>query len=200
MRLKSWHAFEAAVWFILGVETRGRTLEELNSVFDAKWPPKEALKKATLVKAEGRLEQLWVGKTVRRQNVWSCTGEHGGVQSCFAIELAGPQGTGNCIRIIIKGLLYESSVRCNNMWWTKKTPQTAKVIRFESDLTEKAEGLVIRQIQPANQQPDVHAKRLETQWKTDTFYINGTASFQSRRVLSAHQANDKTVRRQFTYR
>lgn len=50
--------FEAAVWFILGVETRGRTLEELNSVFNAKWPPKEALKKATLVKAEGRLEEL----------------------------------------------------------------------------------------------------------------------------------------------
>lgn len=48
----------AVVWFILGVETRGRTLEELDSVFNAKWPPKEALKKATLVKAEGRLEEL----------------------------------------------------------------------------------------------------------------------------------------------
>lgn len=57
-----------------------------------------------------------MGKNVRRLNVSSCTGEHGGVRSCFAIELEGPQGVGNCIRIIMQGLLYESSItRCSNM-------------------------------------------------------------------------------------
>ncbi|KAH8896870.1 putative hexose transport-related protein [Thozetella sp. PMI_491] len=39
----------AVVWYFFGVETRGRTLEELNEVFDAKWPPKAALSKAIMV-------------------------------------------------------------------------------------------------------------------------------------------------------
>jgi hypothetical protein len=38
------------LWNIFGVETRGRTLEELNEVFDASWPPKAALAKTTMVK------------------------------------------------------------------------------------------------------------------------------------------------------
>ncbi|WVQ82429.1 hypothetical protein IAT38_004557 [Cryptococcus sp. DSM 104549] len=51
--------FYAAVWYTLGVETRGRTLEELTEVFEAKWPPKAALEKATMVKKEdGHLEAL----------------------------------------------------------------------------------------------------------------------------------------------
>ncbi|WWC91492.1 uncharacterized protein L201_006438 [Kwoniella dendrophila CBS 6074] len=51
--------FYAVMWYFFGVETRGRTLEELDSVFDAKWPPRAALKKAAMVKREdGQLEGL----------------------------------------------------------------------------------------------------------------------------------------------
>ncbi|ODN98264.1 sugar transporter [Cryptococcus wingfieldii CBS 7118] len=42
----------AVIWYFFGVETRGRTLEELNTVFEAKWPPKEALQKAKVVVSE----------------------------------------------------------------------------------------------------------------------------------------------------
>lgn len=49
----------SAVWFIFGVETRGRTLEELDEVFDAKWPPRAALRKAVMVKKDdGHLEGI----------------------------------------------------------------------------------------------------------------------------------------------
>lgn len=44
-----------AFWYVFGVETRGRTLEELDKVFEAKWPPKAALE-----------------KTVVRTNVFDC--------------------------------------------------------------------------------------------------------------------------------
>lgn len=48
-----------AIWFIFGVETRGRTLEELDEVFDAKWPPRAALRKAVMVKKDdGHLEGI----------------------------------------------------------------------------------------------------------------------------------------------
>ncbi|WRT70418.1 uncharacterized protein IL334_007416 [Kwoniella shivajii] len=50
--------FYSVMWFFFGIETRGRTLEELDAVFDAKWPPKAALKKATMVDREGHLEGL----------------------------------------------------------------------------------------------------------------------------------------------
>ncbi|WVQ77252.1 hypothetical protein IAR50_006935 [Cryptococcus sp. DSM 104548] len=39
----------AFVWYFFGVETRGRTLEELEGVFGARWPPREARKKAKVV-------------------------------------------------------------------------------------------------------------------------------------------------------
>ncbi|EHK21185.1 uncharacterized protein TRIVIDRAFT_78356 [Trichoderma virens Gv29-8] len=39
-------------WFVFGVETRGRTLEELDEVFNAKWPPRAALQKHVMVKAQ----------------------------------------------------------------------------------------------------------------------------------------------------
>lgn len=49
----------SVLWFVFGVETRGRTLEEMDEVFDAKWPPRAALQKAVLVKTEnGHLEGL----------------------------------------------------------------------------------------------------------------------------------------------
>lgn len=47
------------LWYFFGVETRGRTLEELDIVFDAKWPPKAALAKTLMVKKEdGHLEGI----------------------------------------------------------------------------------------------------------------------------------------------
>lgn len=47
------------VWFLFGVETRGRTLEELDAVFEAKWPPRAALRKTVMVKKQdGHLEGL----------------------------------------------------------------------------------------------------------------------------------------------
>ncbi|KAL7930260.1 general substrate transporter [Trichoderma chlorosporum] len=42
----------AFCWFFFGVETRGRTLEELDEVFNAKWPPRAALQKHVMVKAQ----------------------------------------------------------------------------------------------------------------------------------------------------
>ncbi|KAL2213005.1 hexose transport protein [Sarocladium strictum] len=49
----------SAVWFVFGVETRGRTLEELDDVFSAKWPPRAALQKSVMVKRnDGHLEGL----------------------------------------------------------------------------------------------------------------------------------------------
>ena len=49
----------AAIWFFLGVETRGRTLEEMEEVFNAKFPPRAALQKAVMVKArDGHLADV----------------------------------------------------------------------------------------------------------------------------------------------
>lgn len=49
----------AVVWFLFGVETRGRTLEELDAVFEAKFPPRAALRKTVMVrKGDGHLEGL----------------------------------------------------------------------------------------------------------------------------------------------
>lgn len=48
-----------AVWYVLGVETRGRTLEEMDAVFDAKFPPRAALQKTVMVRqGDGHLEGL----------------------------------------------------------------------------------------------------------------------------------------------
>ena len=47
------------VWYFLGVETRGRTLEEMKEVFDDKFPPKAARRKAVMVRqADGHLQGL----------------------------------------------------------------------------------------------------------------------------------------------
>ncbi|GJN67728.1 hexose transport-related protein [Purpureocillium lilacinum] len=47
------------VWFTLGVETRGRTLEEMDAVFNAKFPPRAALQKTVMVRqGDGHLEEL----------------------------------------------------------------------------------------------------------------------------------------------
>lgn len=36
----------AGAWYVLGVETGGRTLEELNEVFESKWPPTASRQKS----------------------------------------------------------------------------------------------------------------------------------------------------------
>jgi hypothetical protein len=49
----------SAVWFVFGVETRGRTLEEMDDVFNAKFPPRAALQKATMIRqGDGHLHGL----------------------------------------------------------------------------------------------------------------------------------------------
>ncbi|ATY67120.1 hexose transport-related [Cordyceps militaris] len=52
----------AALWYFLGVETRGRTLEEMEEVFNAKFPPRAALQKAVMVKQrDGHLADVGAG-------------------------------------------------------------------------------------------------------------------------------------------
>ncbi|PHH77559.1 hypothetical protein CDD80_491 [Ophiocordyceps camponoti-rufipedis] len=41
------------LWYVFGVETRGRTLEEMDAVFDAKFPPRAALQKPTALQVKG---------------------------------------------------------------------------------------------------------------------------------------------------
>lgn len=56
----------AVCWFFFGVETRGRTLEELDEVFNAKWPPRAALKKQVMVRQQdGHLAGLHDDELVR---------------------------------------------------------------------------------------------------------------------------------------
>ena len=38
------------LWFFFGVETVGRTIEELDACFDAKFPPKASWKRTKIVK------------------------------------------------------------------------------------------------------------------------------------------------------
>ncbi|KAG6041483.1 hypothetical protein E4U41_004060 [Claviceps citrina] len=48
-----------AVWFVFGVETRGRTLEEMDDVFNARFPPQAALKKTVMVRqGDGHLQGM----------------------------------------------------------------------------------------------------------------------------------------------
>ena len=49
----------SGVWYFFGVETRGRTLEELDEVFDSKFPPRAALKRSVMVQQQdGHLHGL----------------------------------------------------------------------------------------------------------------------------------------------
>ncbi|KAK9443237.1 Lactose permease [Metarhizium brunneum] len=49
----------SVIWFVFGVETRGRTLEEMDDVFNAKFPPRAALQKAVMVRqGDGHLQGL----------------------------------------------------------------------------------------------------------------------------------------------
>jgi hypothetical protein len=42
----------AGAWYVLGVETGGRTLEELNEVFESKWPPTASRQKTGSARRE----------------------------------------------------------------------------------------------------------------------------------------------------
>jgi len=42
----------AGAWYVFGVETGGRTLEELNEVFESKWPPTASRQKSGSTRAE----------------------------------------------------------------------------------------------------------------------------------------------------
>ena len=52
----------SALWFLFGVETRGRTLEELDEVFDAPWPAMASARKRKVAvkKIEGGREVVQV--------------------------------------------------------------------------------------------------------------------------------------------
>jgi len=41
----AWDMVASALWYFLGVETHGRTLEELDEIFDAPWPARASTKK-----------------------------------------------------------------------------------------------------------------------------------------------------------
>ena len=50
----------SALWFLFGVETRGRTLEELDEVFDAPWPAMASARKRKIAIREGDVEVIQV--------------------------------------------------------------------------------------------------------------------------------------------
>ncbi|KAE9394996.1 general substrate transporter [Gymnopus androsaceus JB14] len=54
-----WNLVASGLWFLFGVETRGRTLEELDEVFNASWPAKESIRRIKVaVKESGEVEAL----------------------------------------------------------------------------------------------------------------------------------------------
>ncbi|CEJ82447.1 Putative Hexose transport-related protein [[Torrubiella] hemipterigena] len=58
----------SALWYFLGVETRGRTLEEMDKVFDAKFPPRAALQKTTMLRGDnGQMQGLGSGSDEEQQ-------------------------------------------------------------------------------------------------------------------------------------
>ena len=44
------------LWYLLGVETVGKTLEELEEVFNSPYPPRAETKKAVIVKEDGHVD------------------------------------------------------------------------------------------------------------------------------------------------
>ena len=55
----AWDVCAAGLWFLFGVETRGRTLEELDATFNEKWPAMasarpRAVRVRVVREAEGR--------------------------------------------------------------------------------------------------------------------------------------------------
>jgi len=51
-----WDIVESLLWYLLGVETVGRSLEELEDVFNSPFPPKAKPKHVVAVENDGRVE------------------------------------------------------------------------------------------------------------------------------------------------
>ncbi len=51
-----WDIVEALLWYLLGVETVGRSLEELEDVFNSPFPPRAKPKHVVAVENDGRVE------------------------------------------------------------------------------------------------------------------------------------------------
>ncbi|KAJ7196945.1 general substrate transporter [Mycena pura] len=55
----AWDLVAAVLWYVFGVETRGRTLEQLDTIFDAPWPASASTRKvAVKLHADGAVEVL----------------------------------------------------------------------------------------------------------------------------------------------
>ncbi|KAJ7688296.1 general substrate transporter [Mycena rosella] len=55
----AWDVVASVLWYFLGVETHGRTLEELDVIFDAPWPARASTQKVVVkLKADGSVDVL----------------------------------------------------------------------------------------------------------------------------------------------
>lgn len=55
----AWDLVASVLWYVFGVETRGRTLEQLDTIFDAPWPARASTRKvAVKLHADGAVEVL----------------------------------------------------------------------------------------------------------------------------------------------
>ena len=53
-----WDCCAALLWFLFGVETRGRTLEELDEIFNASWPAMASSRKIKIAVKEGAVVEV----------------------------------------------------------------------------------------------------------------------------------------------
>ncbi|KAL5487760.1 hypothetical protein ACEPAI_5868 [Sanghuangporus weigelae] len=51
-----WDVIESLLWYLFGVETVGKTLEELEDVFSSPYPPRARVKKAVTIKGDGHID------------------------------------------------------------------------------------------------------------------------------------------------
>ncbi|KAJ7166086.1 general substrate transporter [Mycena filopes] len=59
----AWDLVASVLWYFLGVETNGRTLEELDEIFDAPWPARASTKKVAIkLNANGTVDVLGDGE------------------------------------------------------------------------------------------------------------------------------------------
>ena len=53
-----WDCIEALLWYLFAVETVGKSLEELEEVFNSPWPPRANIKKTVAVKEDGDIDVI----------------------------------------------------------------------------------------------------------------------------------------------
>ena len=51
-----WDLLETLIWYLFGVETCGKTLEELDDVFNADYPPRAKSKELVAIKTDGHVD------------------------------------------------------------------------------------------------------------------------------------------------